>query len=431
MLLGPAGRGRLQPGEGEGVRVVPGPGQRAREGHGLRVAVAGGPVDGGTARIRQAQDPGDLVEALARRVVQGVPEVQDRLADQVPDQEERGVAAGDDQHHARVGQRPVLQRVGGDVPGQVMDAVQRHPGRVRQRLRPGQAHLQRARQAGPGGDGDRVDLVQPQSGLVEGLPDDRVEGVQVRAGGDLGHDAAEAGVLVHARRHHVREQFAVPHDSRAGLVARRLDPQHHWSAHCSPPFSAHAPQLQTIGNKADGWIRSGAGSGPEVDRGLEAGLAGGAAEGGQDGRSREGDADEVGDGAAGVPAQGRGEVEGEVALELLGEGEAGQVREGAVGVEGEGPEGEVEEEAEEMAGDGAVEGEHDDLAAARGLREEAGEHAHEGAAEERDDPEERGHGDDDTRPRVDTEGSRACGGGHQARSVSSSGRAEATWATVR
>ncbi len=48
--------------------------------------------------------------------------------------------------------------------------------------------------------------------------------------------------------------------------------------------------------------------------------AGRAAEGGQHRRAGQGDAEEVGDDASGVPAEGGGDVEGDVALPLLGEG---------------------------------------------------------------------------------------------------------------
>ncbi len=134
----------------------------------------------------------------------------------------------------------MLQGVGGDVPGQVVDAVQGHPGRVGHGLRPGQPHLEGPGQPGAGGDRDGVDLADPQPGPVQGLPDHRVEGVQVGAGGDLRHHPAEAGVLVHAGRDDVGEQPAVLHDARPGLVARRLDPQYHRSAHGAHSFCTYS-----------------------------------------------------------------------------------------------------------------------------------------------------------------------------------------------
>jgi hypothetical protein len=48
----------------------------------------------------------------------------------------------------------------------------------------------------------------------------------MRAAGNLGHHAAEAGVLVHRRCHLVGEELPAAHDPRAGLVAGRLDAEH-------------------------------------------------------------------------------------------------------------------------------------------------------------------------------------------------------------
>ncbi|GAA4892202.1 hypothetical protein GCM10023237_07870 [Streptomyces coeruleoprunus] len=74
------------------------------------------------------------------------------------------------------------------------------------------------------------------------LTHDRVERLQVRPEGELGHDAAEAGVLVHARRHDMGEQLPVPHDPGTGLVARGLDPEYHRSAHRPISFCADSHQ---------------------------------------------------------------------------------------------------------------------------------------------------------------------------------------------
>lgn len=70
----------------------------------------------------------------------------------------------------------------------------------------------------------------------------------------------------------------------------------------------------------------------EADRRVEAGLAGGAAEDGEDGGAGQGDGDEIGHGATGVPAERGRQVEREVALELLGERQPRQVRDRAVRV---------------------------------------------------------------------------------------------------
>lgn len=122
-------------------------------------------------------------------------------------------------------------------PHEVVDAVERQTERVGEGLGAYQADLEGAGEAGAGGHGDRVELVGTEPGPVEGPADDRIEGVQVGAGGDLGDDAAEAGVLVHAGGDHVREEAAVLHDARAGLVARGLDAEHHRGSHRAATFT--------------------------------------------------------------------------------------------------------------------------------------------------------------------------------------------------
>ncbi len=183
------------------------------------------------------QDPGDLVEALAGRVVQGVPEVDDGVAGQVAHQQQRGVPAGDDEHDARVRQRTAVERRGGHVPGEVVHPVQRDAEREGVRLGGRHPDLQRPGQARTGRHRHRADVGQGEPGPPQGLVDHRRHRLEVRAGGDLGDHAAVAGVLVHRGRHRLAEQHAVAHQPRAGLVAGRLDAQHHRrSGHSVHPY---------------------------------------------------------------------------------------------------------------------------------------------------------------------------------------------------
>jgi hypothetical protein len=124
----------------------------------------------------------------------------------------------------------VLQRVDGDVRGEVVDAVERHvPGRG-VGLGGGHADEQRPGQAGTGGHRDRVDVAGAHPGRREGAADGRDHRVEVGAGRHLRHDAAEAGVLLDAGGHLVGQQLrrgAVgPDDPDPRLVARGLDAQH-------------------------------------------------------------------------------------------------------------------------------------------------------------------------------------------------------------
>ena len=65
-----------------------------------------------------------------------------------------------------------------------------------------------------------------QTGLLQGLGEQRVERLDVRPGGDLGHHAAEPLVQVLLARDQVRPNGeAVLDDRDRGLVAGGLDPQ--------------------------------------------------------------------------------------------------------------------------------------------------------------------------------------------------------------
>src|SRR5699024_12824259 len=90
-----AGHGRLQTGEGEGERRVLRPQHRAREGEGSGVAVDRRAGDRGPAGVAEPAQAGDLVEGLPGRVAEGSAEVLERVAHQIDDVEERGVAGGD------------------------------------------------------------------------------------------------------------------------------------------------------------------------------------------------------------------------------------------------------------------------------------------------------------------------------------------------
>ena len=120
--------------------------------------------------------------------------------------QQAGVTAADQHRQARLGQRPVLELVDGDVGGQVVDAVDRLAEPERQRLGRGHADEQCAGQAGAAGHRDRVDVVQADAGGLAGALEGRDHRLEVGPAGDLGHDTAEPGVLLDAARHRVGEQ---------------------------------------------------------------------------------------------------------------------------------------------------------------------------------------------------------------------------------
>jgi hypothetical protein len=125
----------------------------------------------------------------------------------------------------------VLQLVDGDVRRQVVDPIERLAQRQRVRLCRGHADQQRTGQAGPGGHGHRVDVVDRCTGIGQRPVHRRDHRLQMRTGGDLGDDAAEALVLRHRRRQGVGEQGVPADQPDTGLVARRLEPEHERLAH--------------------------------------------------------------------------------------------------------------------------------------------------------------------------------------------------------
>ena len=75
-------------------------------------------------------------------------------------EQQRGVAAGDEQRQRRLGQRAVLDDVDGDVGGEVVDAVQRLAEGDGERLGRGDADQQRAGQPRAGRHRDRVEVAR-------------------------------------------------------------------------------------------------------------------------------------------------------------------------------------------------------------------------------------------------------------------------------
>ena len=148
----------------------------------------------------------------------------DLLVRQVADAQQRRVAAGDQQRDARLGQRPVLEGVDGDVRGQVVDAVERHAEAERVRLRRGDPDQQRAGQARA-----RRSRRPRRSRRAGSRPS---PGARCTVGTIASRcaRAATSGTTPPKRAcsstrggERVGEQLAVADDADAGLVARRLD----------------------------------------------------------------------------------------------------------------------------------------------------------------------------------------------------------------
>src|SRR2546428_11188149 len=220
---------RLEPAEAKVVAVRP---DGAREREGVRVAALRGARHRGPAGEAETEEARDLVEGLARGVV-------DRAAGRTEAPvafHEHGVAvgAGQDEHdrgYLRFGRgvrgglapRDLVEPVRVDV---ALEVVHADEGQARgEREAPGVVRADEKAPDEPGPDrrGDRVDLLEAAAGVAEGLLGERVDRAQVLARGHLGDDAA--GVLVNELRGHDVRTDATPvlDDRDAGLVTRGLD----------------------------------------------------------------------------------------------------------------------------------------------------------------------------------------------------------------
>ena len=97
--------------------------QAARETDRLAVPLLGQAVHVRATRVRQVEEAPDLVEGLARGVVQGSAQLDDVRRD-VADLKDIGVATGDDESDEVLRQRPVSELIDGQVADDVVDAVQ-------------------------------------------------------------------------------------------------------------------------------------------------------------------------------------------------------------------------------------------------------------------------------------------------------------------
>ncbi len=111
---------------------------------------------------------------------------------------------------------------------EMIDGDQRLVVRKRNGLRRRQPDDDAADQARTGGGGNAVEAREGDLRLVHRLGDDVIERLDMGAGGDLGHHAAEFGVLADLRQHDIGQDLAAPvrgpaDHGRGGLVAGCLD----------------------------------------------------------------------------------------------------------------------------------------------------------------------------------------------------------------
>src|SRR5205823_11439717 len=108
-----------------------------------------------------------------------------------------------------------------------------------------------AGQSRPATGGHGVDVGQLEPRLDQRLGDDRVDQLEVGPAGDLGDDAAEAGVEVALAGHDRRPEVgAVVHHADRRLVARRLDPEDVHSGWSSTSVVPETPSSMAVRSRA-------------------------------------------------------------------------------------------------------------------------------------------------------------------------------------
>ena len=171
-------------------------------------------VEGLAAGIREAEDAGGLVEALAGGVVaRGAEDADVRV---VADVGYERVAAGN--RKAEEGRLELREGkvVRGDVAADVVDGYERHAEPEGEALRKVDADEQRADEPGRERDGDGVYVGAGQPRDGERAVRELVDDLDVAAGGNLGHDAAVHGVEVGLGEDLVGQHFAAVADKGDG-----------------------------------------------------------------------------------------------------------------------------------------------------------------------------------------------------------------------
>ena len=200
------------------------PRKRRRVGAGRLFEALGGEfVEGGARRIFEPDQPSDLVERLADRVVAG-------RADRFPfgmtvHAVDRGMPAREsEREEGRLGDGSLSREVGrGDMPLDMIDPDERDPVRPRQPLREIDRDEQRADQPRMVGHGDQPHVGKPDPRARKRLTRDARDDLDVRAARDLGDDAPVEPMHRDLRRDDIRADEKTSadllRDGGGGLVA--------------------------------------------------------------------------------------------------------------------------------------------------------------------------------------------------------------------
>ncbi len=190
------------------------PGQRDSGG----IAVFRGALHRGTAGKAEAEDLGGLVEGFAQRIVDRGR--QPAILPHAVDAQDLAMPARHQQQCIGKGDARVCEAGAQCMAFEMVDRDQRRVARHCQRLGTDQADHHPADQPGAGSRGDRVALVQADARILQHALDHRGEPFGMRARCNLGHHAAEGGVLGILRGDPLRHDPAIAVDQRdRGFVA--------------------------------------------------------------------------------------------------------------------------------------------------------------------------------------------------------------------
>ncbi len=145
--------------------------------------------------------------------------------------------AGNQERQRGLRELAVFEDINGDVPDEVVDAVQGLVEVRRERFGCRDTDDEGPHQAGPSRDGDGVDVGQIDVGLLRRAPNRGDEGRQVCAAGDLWDDSTEADVEIDGAGDLVGQELTAPDDADACLVAGGFDAEDQRLAHSSSLLS--------------------------------------------------------------------------------------------------------------------------------------------------------------------------------------------------
>ncbi len=202
----------------------------------VRIAVGGEFVDHRTAGISEGEEAGDFIVGFAGGVIAGatdagVGKLAGAIGGLVLHFVNHGVAAGNDQADggkfgAAIAGGAGFEKDGVDVAGEMVHGDERLAQREGESFSVSDADEQSADQAGTLGDGDGIEVLQSDAGLLDGFADDRDDLAEMFAGGEFRDDSAVFSVNFDLGRDDAGENaFAVGDDGGGGFVAGRFDPK--------------------------------------------------------------------------------------------------------------------------------------------------------------------------------------------------------------